>query len=117
MSTFQERRPEYEISSKVRTVARYAFEWIYPLQDSGLVIPKRKNRCVCSGAVAFSAAAGGSSRVAGAASNTISVTSKPCTSNLKPQALNPQPHTIHYSTHGEPYTFNPQPENLKSADR
>ena len=36
MSTFEEIRPEFEISSKVETVARYGFEGIYPLYDSGV---------------------------------------------------------------------------------
>ena len=36
MSTFEEFRPEFEISSKVETVARYGFEGIYPLQDSSV---------------------------------------------------------------------------------
>ena len=38
MSTFEEIRPEFEISSKVESVARYAFEGIDPLQDSGVVV-------------------------------------------------------------------------------
>jgi len=38
MSNFEEIRPEFEISSKVETVARYGFEGIYPLQDSGVVV-------------------------------------------------------------------------------
>jgi hypothetical protein len=37
MSTFEEIRPESEISLKAESVARYAFEEIYPLQDSGVV--------------------------------------------------------------------------------
>ena len=37
MSTFEEIRSEFEMSSKVKTVARYGFEGICPLQDSGVV--------------------------------------------------------------------------------
>jgi hypothetical protein len=36
MSPFEEIRPQFEISSKVESVACYAFEGIYPLQDSGV---------------------------------------------------------------------------------
>ena len=37
MSADDEIRLEFEISSKVENVARYAFEGIYPLEDSGVV--------------------------------------------------------------------------------
>ena len=38
MSTFEEIRPGFEISSKVAGEARYALEKNYPLQDSGVAL-------------------------------------------------------------------------------
>ena len=38
MSIFEEIRAEFEISSKVESVARFAFEGIDPLQDSGVEV-------------------------------------------------------------------------------
>ena len=37
MSTFEEIRADFEISSKVKTVARYSFEEFYPLLHPGVV--------------------------------------------------------------------------------
>ena len=37
MSTLEQICPEFEIPSIVETIARYGFEGIYPLQQSGLV--------------------------------------------------------------------------------